>query len=997
MLACDLAGVEQLAEQMGPEFIHTALNGFLELARIEVERYGGSINQSLGSGFLALFGAPVAYEDHVQRGALAAIGLNKALETFRPTVGWSDQVRLEARMGLDTGKVVVGGSQGMAVGASARLAVGLQTVADPGSVLASKAIARAVADSIEFSETQKLQVPGIGQPIEATVVQGVADPAAMAANLRARGGEVSPLVGRERELAVLESLKDLAAEGSGQVVGLTGVAGAGKSRLLHEFRSRLNGQRVVYLSGSCVSYGAGIPYFPLKTMVRTTSGISAQDGADRIQSLLQASLKQVGCDPEQSLPYFLQLLGIEEGTEALAGLDARAIQMRTFAAMQEMIQRASESTLVVLELEDLHWIDQTSEAFLASLIEGVSASRVLLVLTYRAGYRAEWLEKSYATQITMHRLSEQESQKLVAGILERANLSSEVATELIGKGEGNPFYLEELARSLVDGDGQASVPDNIQGLVMARIDQIPEDHKRLLQMASVLGREFSLQVLTTIWDRSSPVDPLLDDLKKWEFLYETPTASWGSYFFKHALTQEVAYQSLLKIRRQELHLAAARVIEEMFAGQLEDAYDRLTYHYPLANEPGKTVYYLMKFAHKAARGGAYTESADSLRKGLEHAAHLPESERDAKTLEVLIQLADSLLPLAGFPETLDLLQRYHEIGERIADPSLKAGFFFWLAHTHTYLGNQTEAGENAQHSITAAQEASDEATEGKACYVLGRDGFWSGQFAQGIEYSLKAIALLERSGEPWWQGQAYWVAGFNHYVLGQFEPALEALERAKDIGDALDDYRLDTSWSTGYFYASVGEWEAGIEACESGLGRSEDPLNTAAAMGFLGYSYLEKQDIPKALSTLSESVDRIRETGMQQLLGWFLAYLAEAHLLDGEVEKASQAAEESLEVNRNANFGYGAAMSHRALGRIARASNSPADHLQDAFEAFKGLQVPFEVGRCRLDLAMQANDKGDKAAAKDELVEARRIFEELHVPRYVEKVDALSEELSVEL
>jgi len=280
--------------------------------------------------------------------------------------------------------------------------------------------------------------------------------------------------------------------------------------------------------------------------------------------------------------------------------------------------------------------------------------------------------------------------------------------------------------------------------------------------------------------------------------------------------------------------------------------------------------------------------------------------------------------------------------------------------------------------------------------VLCRDAFWSGRFSEGIEHGREALALLERSVEPWWQGQAYWVTGFHHYVLGQLEEAFDKMKWADAIWRALQDPRLDPSWSTGYFHASLGDWALGIEECQSGLKRAQDPLNTAAALGFLGYALLEKGDLPQAVEALEDSTKRLRRAGMQQLLGWFSAFLAEAYLRSGRPEEAWDFGYEALAVTEGVQFRYGSGMAQRALGRIARAEGDlegAENWLQEALESFRAIQAPLEVGRTRLELARLAGAGSQVAAAQ--LGEALRIFRELRIPGYVEKTERLAGELAV--
>jgi len=997
VLFCDLVGSTSLAERLGPETMHLLLNRFFELALSEVHRYEGTINQFLGDGFMALFGAPIAHEDHARRAALAALGLQKLLGEHRAELGGIED--LKVRMGINTGWVVVGGIGDQlrrdytAVGDTTNLAARLQQLAEPGTILVSEDTSRFLQGAARLEPLGALQVKGKEAPVQAfrLLSLGVlqSEEAVLAGMAR------SPFVGRRREMAILEDLWDRAAGGQGQVVGIAAEAGTGKSRLVYELRRRLWDRPVHFLAGRCVSYASGVPYLPILYMLRNEWEIAETDDSTVVASKVAASLQRAGMETEESLPYLLQLLGIREGTEKLVELSPQAIQARTFRILRQLILGAGQGSLVVLEIEDLHWADKTSEDFLAFLVEGLVAARMLLLMTYRSGYRPSWIEKSYATQITLSLLSNEESQTVVRSVLQNAEIPDGLIGTVLSKAEGNPFFLEELARSVLEHP-DVSVPDTIQGVVMARVDRLPEGHKRLLQTASVLGRELSLSLLTKVWEPAEDLTPLLSDLKRWELLYEEPTAEEPRYLFKHALTQEAVYQTLLKSRRQALHGAAGQAFEELHAGRLEDVYDRLAYHYSEAGDAPKAVRYLVLLAAQAAGRYAHAEAEQALREALAHCGSLPEAERDRRRLEVILRLAESLLPLARFPETLELFLAHRDLVERLDDPALAGPFYFWLAHTYSYLGDQEQAASNARLAIAAARRQGDAATEGKAWYVLCRDAFWSGRFSEGIEHGREALALLERSDEPWWQGQAYWVAGFHHYVLGQFDEAFDKMKWAEAIWRALQDPRLDPSWSTGYFHASLGDWELGIEECRGGLERAQDPLNTAAALGFLGYAYLEKGDLPRALAALEESTQRLRQAGMQQLLGWFSAFLAEALLRSGRLDEARDFAHEALAVTEGVRFRYGSGIAQRALGRIAQADGhreEAAVWLQEALESFRSIQAPFEAGRTRLDLARLAGSGSVQAAA--ELGEARRIFTALGLPGYVEKAERLASELAV--
>jgi class 3 adenylate cyclase len=701
VLFCDLANSTALAERLGPETMHTLLNHFFELALAEVHRYEGTINQFLGDGFMALFGAPLAHEDHARRAVLAALGVQQRLrqdgvEAESLTGGTEDAPpqQLSMRMGLNTGLVVVGSigdnlrMDYTAVGDTTNLAARLQQLAQPGTILLSETTARLVRSEARLEALEPVQVKGKTEPVTAWRVLGRLPRRSPLAGREERA--LSPFVGRERELAALHELLAQVEAGQGQVVGLVGEAGVGKSRLLFEFRQRLRDRRVTYLEGRCLSYGSAIPYLPLMDILRNNAGITEADGPEAIVAKVRMSLQEVSLDPEDGASYLLQLLGVKEGTEPLARLSPEAIKTRTFAILRQMPLLSSQRQPLILAVEDLHWIDQTSEACFASLVESLAGAPLLLLCTYRPGYRPPWLEKSYATQIALRRLTPPDSLAVVHAVLQRA-LPDPLAQGILDKAEGNPFFLEELTRAVVEhGDLRSLqvVPDTIQGVLAARIDRLSEEPKRLLQTASVLGRELPSRLLSAMWDTPDMLAGYLAELKRLEFLYERTEATELVYVFKHVLTQEVAYDSLLTSRRQALHATAGRALESLYADRLEEVYDRLAYHYARTAESANAIEYLTRFAEKAARGYAHAEAVTALQEALVHAgvrqaAASSIAVQDRLMLDLALRLTHSLYFLGRFQETLDLLLRQQECLGRLQAPVLTGPYYFWLSHTYS--------------------------------------------------------------------------------------------------------------------------------------------------------------------------------------------------------------------------------------------------------------------------------------------------------------------------
>ena len=458
VLFCDLANSTPIAERIGPEAMHTLLNRFFELALSEIHRYEGTINQFLGDGFMALFGAPLAHEDHARRAVLAALALQRTLQEAH--LGEPYGVACAFRMGLNSGLVVVGSigdnlrMDYSAIGDTTNLASRLQDMAEPGTILISASTSRLVQGYIRLEVLPPVQVRGKTELVPIFNVVGTLPRRSL---ITSRGERtLSPFVGREREIATLEALFAQVEAGHGHVVGIVAEAGGGKSRLLYEFRQRLQDKRVTYLEGRCLSYGSTIPYHPLIDVLRHNCGISETESPEALIEKVHLALQEVGMDAEESAPYLLQLLGVKEGTESIAAFTPEAIRTRTFETLKQMSLQGSQQRPLIVEIEDVHWIDPTSQEYLASFVESLPGATVLLLTTYRPGYRPLWVEKSYATQLSLPTLTPQHAVTVIHATKQQQAVPAPLEQVIIAKAQGNPFFLEELTRAVIERGSTAS-------------------------------------------------------------------------------------------------------------------------------------------------------------------------------------------------------------------------------------------------------------------------------------------------------------------------------------------------------------------------------------------------------------------------------------------------------------------------------------------------------------------------------------------------------------
>ncbi|MBI4012039.1 MAG: sigma 54-interacting transcriptional regulator, partial [Candidatus Rokubacteria bacterium] len=958
----------------------------LDLVLGKIATFGGRLEELAATGIVAAFGLePV--EDAPRRAAHAAMAILKAAERSR-TGGEAVDVKLV----IHVGEFVVGQASGAAEmvleGKQEAWALlgALADQADPNTIAISEAAAA-------FLEPRFELVPGdsrVGLPGRAYQLVGL--------ERTGLGRRLARFVGRSRELELLQSQLATVLRGRGQVVGIVGEAGLGKTRLVAEFRQTL-GDQVAYLEGHCLSYGSVIPYLPLVDLVRGDAGVTDADPPEAVTEKVRGRLATLGLDVEDALPSLLHVLGVKAGTERLSALSPEAVQARVFEILRQMSLRASRQRPLVLVVENLHWVDPTSEEYLASLVESLAGAPLLLLLTHRPGYRPPWIEKSYVTQIALQPLAPGDSLALVRSVVAAETVPQSLADLILSRAEGNPFFLEELTLAVSEpGDPSTgvAVPATIQDVLLARISRLADEPKWVLQTASVLGREVPLRVLKAVWSGPGGLEPHLRELIRLEFLYEESGLEERVYLFKHALTREVAHESLLPARRRALHAAAAEALERLFVDRLDEIVDRLAHHYALADDTPRAVAYLTRVADKAARSYAHVEASTVLQDALGRAERLPAPERDRRVVELTLRQAHSLYFLGRFSESLELLRGQQGRLTPLEDPALAGPYHFWLGYTWSHLGDHEQADAEARQAIVEAERAGDAVTLGQARYLLARGGFWSGRFAEGAAEGRRAVALLEATDARWWLGAAHWGVAFNYGFMGEFEPALAATREAQVIGQAIDDPRLQTyaAWTTGWLEAARGDGEAGIRACRQSLEHSPDPVNTADAMSFLGGAYLEHGDARQAVECLERAVAEWTRFQHRPMLGWFTAVLADAHLLRGEVGRARELARQGHEIAVGVGFGYAVGWARRTLGRVARVDGDRAAadrHLQEALGTFAGIGARFEAARTHLDLADLARTAGDRETALRHAGAAGTLFAALQVPLYERRAGTLAE------
>ena len=957
----------------------------LETLMDKVRGFGGHVDELRRNGIVAVFGLEPA-EDTPQRAAHAALTIGKALERLRGEVGTSVGVKLA----IHTSQFLVTPLHGeTTIDGSGRAEAwpALETLlnqAAPGMTVVSAAA--------KLFLERRFKVERVGRDQEAGYRLVGHEPHGLGA-----AGRMTAFVGREHELAMLQSRLVAAMNGQRQLVTIVGDAGIGKSRLLFEFRRWATLQGAGYVEGRCVSYGSAIPYLPVVDLIRRSFRLTETDGYETAIQKIRAGLRILSLAPEESEAFLLNLLGFKEGTKGLEHLSAEAVKARTFEVLRRITLRANEVRPLIIVVEDLHWVDRTSEELFSILTESLSGAPMLFVATYRPGYQPPWMAKSSATQIALPPLSSEESMALAQSILHTRELPAPLAQIILSRAEGNPFFLEEITRAIMERSQlrpDIAVPETVQGVLMARIERLSEEPKRLLQTASVLGRVVSGRVLEAMWAEAPKLDAHLQELERLEFLYERTAVEDTVYSFKHALTQEVAYESLLELQRRQLHLAAGRAIEQLHVGRLDDVCDNLAYHFSKTGESAKAVEYLTISADRAMARHADAEAVAALEAALARVPELSSEVQDRLTLGLVLRLAGSMMNLGRFPAILELLAAHEKRLDRAADPGLTGLFHFQAGLVWSFVGDNDRSEAHARKALEASEQAGDRATVGKVHYVLALAGVWLGR-QEVIRHGTTAVAQLEGVGERYWLGLAHWILGLNYALVGRFEAALAAEAKSSEIGMAMGSPRplSYADWAMGTIQAFMGEAELGIATCRRSLERSPDPFNTATALGFLGFAYLENGQPQEATGHLERAIELFRSFQYRHAEGLFTAYLSDALYLSGDLARARRVAAEWLGRQTSARFLYGVGLVRRLLGRVAVAEGALTDAaalLAQARDVFVSIDAPHEVGRTELALAELARAQKDAEACRAHASHARALFRQLRVPRYVERTERLA-------
>jgi len=740
VLFADVANYTSISEKLDPEEVHQIMDGCFKLLMDEIHRYEGSIDKFTGDGVMALFGAPLAHEDHAQRACYAALSIQKAMVGYGEKIEKDYGMEFKMRVGIDSGLVIVGSIGNdlkvdyTAIGNPVNLASRMEGLAEPGTIYVTSDTIRLTESCFQFEALGKVSIKGKEEPIEVYQLEAAGEIETRFGAAIARG--LSRFVGRQMEFTALNEAFDKAKAGSGQVVGVVGEAGVGKSRLLLELRESLLHEQLIYLEGRCLHYARSMPYMPILDTLRAYFDIRKIERESANKSRIKQVVKQLDVNLETVLPPLYDILSLQIDDREYLKLEPHQKRVRTFEAIKSLLIAFSQAEPLIIALEDLHWIDKTSEEFLDYLVGSLANARILLVLLYRPEYTHSWASRTSFSQVRVNDLAANPSIELVQSILEGADVASDLRELVLSEAAGNPLFIEELTNSLLENgfiqrnNGQyvlvanasdTKVPDTIQGIISARMDRLEENLKRTLQIASVIGRDFTHRILQSITETSEEIKSYLINLQGLEFIYERSLFPEIEYSFKHALTQEVAYNSLLVKSRREIHEKIGNAIEELYPDRLEEFYEILSHHYSKSDNLEKAYHYLKVSGDKTSRHYSNREAFRLYKKAINILSKEPDTEENNKRgIEVRL-LIEGPMRLLAYPEdSLQILKEGERISKNLGDERSLATFYSSIGLCYAFKGEPVQGINYTEKCFAAADKIKDVALMAKSLLYLRR-------------------------------------------------------------------------------------------------------------------------------------------------------------------------------------------------------------------------------------------------------------------------------------
>ncbi|MGD9043925.1 MAG: tetratricopeptide repeat protein [Desulfobacterales bacterium] len=1021
VMFCDMESFTQLAEEIGPEEAYTIMDKVYEILIHKVHDFEGTVNEMTGDGIMALFGAPVALEDAPQRAIRSSLSIHREMAKF------SEQLRQEKkgappvkmRIGIHTGPVVVGtvGNdlrvEFKAVGDTVNLASRMEGQAQPGTTYVTE-------DTFKLTEGL-FRFEGLGP----RVIKGKQAPVniyrAIAPSTRRTRFDVSaergltPFAGRERELELLLDGLERSKAGRGQAFSITAEAGIGKSRLLYEFRKAIASEDVTFLEGRCLSYSRAVAYHPLIDILKANFDIQEGDGDLEIREKVKRDLKMLGTDEASTLPYLLELLAVKDSDIEKIPMSPEAKRDRIIEAFNQIALKGSEIRPLILAFEDLHWIDKSSEELLKYVLESIPGAKVLLLFTYRPEFVHTWGAKSYHSQLNLNRLSNRESLLMVSYLLGTDFLSRDLEEFVLEKTEGVPFFIEELIKSLKDlkiierennryritkDIKEVTIPATVQDVIMARVDSLPEGTKSLLQTVSVVGRESSYDLIKQVTGLTEQeLLPQLSVLKDSELLYERGIYPQSTYIFKHALTQDVVYDSLLLKKRKEIHAQIGGIIEALYPNRLEEHYELLAYHYGCSDNADKAVQYLYLANQKAAKLNAIEAAKAYFDEAMALLDILPDTKKNKELrITLLLNQAYVFELLWEYPKYHEFLKIYETVAVQLANQDLTGKFYTRVGHCEWWNGEIDKAIDTSNKAIELF-EASGNFENAVYAYANLVLSYWFlGDYSLALNHGEKVIRMLDSAYDPFRYVWTISEISLIYSCLGHWDKAVENCQKALSIAKEYSNNSLVSfsAWVISVIYSRKGELDRAVEYGNLAFDRAPTTNDRILSQGAFGWALCRAGELSKGIDLLNQVLQMYQVARFVPSEIMARTYLGEGYWLAKEFDKSRRMLEEVLNIAEPLKMRYYIGWAHRLLGEIALKTNSnqAISQFEKSIAIFHEIKAENELALTFVSYGRLHNEKGQIEKSREYLTKALEIFEQLGTLLEPDKVREILAELS---
>jgi len=1026
-LFADIKGSTELEQDLDPEEARAIVDPALKLMIDAVRRYDGYIVQSTGDGIFALFGAPVAHEDHPQRALYAALRMQEELKRYSARLREAGNLPIEARVGVNTGEVVVrsitigaGHTEYTPIGHTTNLASRMQALAPTGSIAISEQTSRFVEGYFELKALGPIRVKGVSQPVSVYEVIGLG---VLRSRLeRAAGRGFTKFVGREGEIDAMKAAAEQAKSGHGQIVAAVAEAGVGKSRLIFEFKAASAAGWMV-LEAFSILHGKVSSYLPVIDLLHSYFKIASQDDQRTRREKIAGRIAILDRTLEGAIPYLYNLLGIAEASDPLAQMDARLRKRRTLDAIKQILLRESLNQPLMVIFEDLHWIDAETQTLLNLLADSIAAARVLLLFNYRPEYTHSWDSKTYYTQIRLEALGGESADEMLSALLGDSAQLAALKKLITEKTEGNPFFMEEIVQALFEeralvrngavklakSMSEVKVPATVQAVLSSRIDRLPPAEKDLLQTVAVIGKEFSLRLAAAIAEIPE-LERMLADLQAGEFIYEQPAAGDVEYTFKHALTQQVAYEAILRERRKVLHERVGNAIETLYIANIDDHLSALAHHYTRAVNAKKAVKYLRMAATQASKRSAPYEAKSLLVQARPLVQALP-ANRERLEAELAVETELGVVTIStqgwGAPEGEQSLLRALQLCEELGDRNQLIRVLINLSQSCIQQCRMREAREYAERSVALSEQQGDTGLLLMARNTLGEVLARCGELRPALEHLRGALELFDS------QRHAHLASVFGvdpRVMLSLFLAPVEQLtgfwDRAREETEAglrqahaqseLHRMNLRVALINASTLARLaGDSTAALEFAEEILSIGS---RDAFGLGLLGAALLNLGRSEESIVALNEGFQLYRASGGLASQERWLLPLAEAYARQGRIDEALRMVSDMLDAARQTGHLMYEPMLFQARGEFLLQGPTPdrpgaEAALRQAIEAARWQEAKCPELRASTSLARLLDQQGKRNEARAMLAEIYNWFTEGFDTADLKDAKALLDEL----